>query len=152
MSSINERNYIAEKLTLELIPSCCNGNKSAEAYLRRLFFIVRLVDDFYDGDIEVKKEDILKAFFILIGELPTNIFYKENADTLTGIHIIGFNTWQDANVWEKDDNELKRIYAHVIRDFICELFSMVAFLTGGQKAMKKTSLKVREFFLKEIKK
>lgn len=150
MSSIKERNFIGKKLTSEIIPLSCNGNKSAEAYLKRVFFIVRLVDDFHDGDIEIKKEDILKAIFILIGELPGNKFYKEHADTLTGIHIIGFNAWQDANEWEKDDDELKRMYAHVIRDFICEVFSLVAFLTGGEKKMKETSLKVRELFLKEI--
>lgn len=150
MSSIENRKHISEKLTNEIIPACCNGNKSAEAYLNRIFFVVRTLDDLYDGDVEVKKEDIAKAFFIVGGELYYNSFFKENIETLMGLQIVGFNAWKDANVWEKSDNELKRIYAHVIRDFICELFSMVAFLTGGTKSMNEMSIKVREFFLKEL--
>lgn len=150
MSSIAERNYTSRKITEEIIPACCNGNKAAQAYLNRIFYIVRLVDDFYDRDVRVEREDVLKAFFMLTAELPSNNFYKEHIDGLTAIHIIGFNAWQDANEWEQEDDELKRLYAHVNRDFICELFSMVAFLTGGRKLMKEISLRVREFFLKEI--
>jgi len=150
MSSLENRKHISEKLTNEIIPACCNGNKSAEAYLNRLFFVVRTLDDLYDGDFEVNKEDIAKAFFIVGGELYFNSFFKENIDTLMGLQIVGFNAWKNANEWEKSDNELKRIYAHVIRDFICELFSMVAFLTGGTKSMNEMSLKIRGFFLKEL--
>ena len=150
MSSLENRKHISEKLTNEIIPACCNGNKSAEAYLNRLFFVVRTLDDLYDGDFEVNKEDIAKAFFIVGGELYFNSFFKENIDTLMGLQIVGFNAWKNANEWEKSDNELKRIYAHVIRDFICELFSMVAFLTGGTKSMNEMSLKIRGVFLKEL--
>lgn len=150
MSTTKERNRIAEKITGEIIPACCNGDQAAEAYLKRVFYVVRVMDDYYDGDVKIEKEDMARIIFILIGELPHNSFYKEHADTLTALHIVGFNAWQDANKWEKEDDELKKMYAHVIRDFICELFAMVAFLTGGQKSMKETSLKVREFFLKEM--
>jgi len=142
--------YIAERLTNEIIPSCCNGNKSAEAYLKRIFFVVRTLDDLYDGDVKVEREDIGKAFSILGMELHYNSFFKENIDTLMALHIIGFNAWQDASEWEKSADAQKRIYAHVIRDFVCELFPMVAFLTGGIKSMKRESLKVREFFLKRM--
>ena len=150
MSSIENRNYIKEKLTDEIIPACCNGNKQAEAYLKRIFFVIRTLDDLYDGDVKVAKEDIAKAFFIMGAELHYNKFYKEHLDTLNAIHIIGFNAWQDANEWENSEEGLKRIYAHVIRDFVCELLPMVAFLTGGTKAMRKISQSVRSLFLKDI--
>lgn len=150
MSTLQERNFISESIEQRIIPKCCNGNKAAEAYLRRVFFIVRMADDFFDEDVEIQKENIFKALFVLLGELPTNQFYKENIDILTGIHIMAFNAWQDANTWEKDSSELKQMYAHVIRDMICELFAMVGFLTGGQQLMKETSLMVREIFLKEM--
>ena len=150
MSSLENRKYIKEKLTKEIIPACCNDNKNAEAYLNRIFFVIRTLDDLYDGDIEVKKESIAKAFFIMSGELYFNSFFREHMEALSSIFIVGFNAWKDANEWEKSDDELKKIYAHVIRDFICELFSFVAFLTGGPKSMNEMSLKIRAFFLKEL--
>jgi len=148
MSTSENRMYIASRLAEEIIPACCNGNKSAEAYLKRIFFVVRTLDDLYDRDVNVEREDIGKAFFIVGVELHYNDFFKENIDALMALHIVGFNAWQDASQWENSIDAQKRIYAHVIRDFVCELFPMVAFLTGGTKSMKRESLKVREFFLK----
>ncbi len=150
MSSLKNRKYISEKLTEEIIPACSNGNKSAEAYLNRIFFVVRTLDDLYDGDVKVANEDMAKAFFIVGAELYYNPFFKEHIDTLMGLHVVGFNAWKDANEWEKSDDAIKNIYAHVIRDFICELFPLVAFLTGGTKSMNEISLKIRDFFLKEL--
>jgi len=150
MSSLGNRKYITEKLTDDIIPTCCNGNKSAEAYLKRIFFVVRTLDDLYDGDVKVANEDMAKAFFIVGAELYYNNFFKEHIDTLMGIHVVGFNAWKNANEWQKSDDALKKIYAHVIRDFICELFPLVAFLTGGTKSMNEMSLKIRDFFLKEL--
>jgi len=152
VATTKETERLAKKIYDEIIPASCNGNKSAEGYLRRVFFIVRLVDDLQDGDVAVSKEDITKAFFILIADLPNNDFYKKYADVLMGVHIVSFNAWQDANLWEKDKNDLKRIYAHVLRDYICELFALVAYLTGGRKLMREISLKVREVFLKKLSK
>jgi len=151
MSSIHlERETLSKKINEEIIPSCCNGNRDAEAYLKRVFFVVRMLDDIYDEDVEVEKSDILKGFFLWLADIASNRFYKEYQEMLTAIHIVSFNAWQDANEWEKTDDELKKLYAHVTRDYICELFILTAYLTGGSKLMRKVSLEVRTLFLKEI--
>ena len=146
----SERELLSKIIQEEIIPSCCNGNKAAEAYLKRMFFIVRLLDDIQDEDYKVEKSDIIKGYFLLLGDIATNKFYKEHQDMLIAIHIVSFNAWQDSNSWENDISKTKRLYAHVIRDYICELFSLVAYLNGGEKLMRKVSIKIRSAFVKEI--
>lgn len=147
MSTVEERKDISTRIE-EIIPICCNGNKSAEDYLRKLFYVVRILDDLYDEDVEVNKKDLTRVFFIMGGELNQNSFFKENHDALTALQVTGFNAWEDANEWEKDDDISKREHSLIIKDFICELFAFVAFLTGGYKLMRKTSPIVRELFIK----
>lgn len=150
MSSPEKRKELSAYIWKEIIPLCSNGNKDAESYLKQFFFIIRMIDDLKDRDYPVEGDNIIRGFFYLMAEIPHNKFYKAYADSLTSIHIIGFNAWQNANEWQNSNNETKRIYAHVLRDYICELFALVAFHTGGEELMKKVSLKVREVFLKEI--
>ena len=150
MSTVEERKHIAEQLNNVLIPACCSGDKSAEAYLKRVFFVVRMIDDLQDGDTPVNKNDIIKGFMMTIADLPNNTFYKKHADMLNGIHLISFNAWRDSNAWEQSDDPSKKMYAHVLRDYICELFVLVAFLTGGEKLMHEVSLQMREMFLKKM--
>jgi hypothetical protein len=144
------RNDLKQKIYKELIPLCCNGNKDAEEYLRRLFFIVRTMDDVYDEDKKVGKDDIIDSFFLFFGDIATNKFYQEHQEKLTAIHIVAFNAWQDANDWEKDTDSLKQLYAHVLRDYVCDVFAFTAYLTGGRHSMRKLSPIVRTAFLKEI--
>ena len=150
MSTKSERESLAKKINEVLIPSCCNGNKSAEAYLRRIFFLIRTLDDLEDGDVETSKADIFKSYFILLGDFQTNSFYREHQDKLNAAHIIGYNAWLDANQWLNEKNKLKNMYAHVFRDTICEIIPLVAFLTGGWNSMRKISLEMRTVFLKEL--
>lgn len=144
------RESVIKSLYKELIPKCANGNADADAYLRDIFFAVRIVDDVYDNDQEMIKNDIVQAFFNLMGKVPHNKFFQENINALSAIHVIGFNAWKNANGWSASNDEAKRIYAHISRDFICEILILVAFLTGGQEHMEKISPQVRETFLKEF--
>ena len=139
-----ERELIAEKISEWIIPESCNGNKDAEAYLKRVFYIVRKLDDLQDEDFKVEKEELIRAYFFLFADLATNKFYLQHQAMLSSLHA-----WQDSNIWAGDPDQNKRLYAHVIRDFICELFILVAYLCGGEKLMRGISLKIREAFLKD---
>lgn len=133
-----------------LIPFAANGDKDAEAYLKRLFYIVRKLDDVWDQDEPVSREEIAKGFFLALVDIPLNPFFQAHQNTLVGAQIIAFNAWQDANEMETSSEDLKRIYAHVLRDYVCEFFPLVAYLTGGQAHMRKVSPLVRKVFEKPL--
>lgn len=144
------RQHFTHRLYKELIPLCCNGNVDAAEYLKRLFFIVRAIDDVWDGDRNTMKEDIVDAFFLFMADIACNLFYKQHQEKLTALNIVAFNAWQDANEWEKDSDSLKQLYAHVLRDYICDVLIYTAYLTGGRRHMRSISLQVRGAFVKEL--
>ena len=141
---------VRQAIYKELIPACANGNKDAADYLRRICFIVRTVDDVYDGDKPVSRQDIVDSFFLFAGEIAGNKFFRQHIDQLTALHVVAFNAWQDANEWEQSDDSLKQMYAHVLRDYICDVFAYTAYLTGGRHHMRGLSLRIRAVFLKEL--
>jgi len=49
VSTQEERNKIRDNLST-VIPLCCNGNKSAEEYMRMVAYAARVVDDIVDKD------------------------------------------------------------------------------------------------------
>lgn len=145
------REEIHQTIEETLIPLCAGENKAAQAYLKRLFFIVRKLDDLWDEDYIVSKADIAKSLFLALNELPANSFYQENYSALIGAQVISFNAWMDANtMMEQDSNPTKAIYAHVLRDYICEIFPLVAYLTGGEAHMREVSPIVRKTFEKPL--
>lgn len=146
-----QRNIHAEIILNQLIPKCCNGNADAHGYLKKIFFIVRNIDDLQDEDTLVKKEDLMRGYFYALADFTYNPFYRKHQELLTGIQTIAFNAWEDSNIWSEDTNPTKRLYAHVIRDYIIELFILVAYLTGGRKLMREVSLMAREIFLEDFK-
>ncbi len=149
MSTVSERKLM--DITVDkIIPLACNGNKLAEKYLHDMAWVNRIIDDLYDKDYDVSRENIERAFFVLAIEIPTNPFYLSNFQALMAQHVVIYNSWMDSNAWENDEAETKRIYAHVLKDYIGELLPLVAFLTGGTGLMRKISLQVRESYIKEL--
>jgi hypothetical protein len=149
MSTVTERKLMDSTVD-KIIPLACNGNKLAEKYLHDMAWVNRIIDDLYDKDYEVSRENIERAFFVLSIEIPTNPFYLSNFQSLMAQHVVIYNSWMDSNAWENDEAETKRIYAHVLKDYIGELLPLVAFLTGGTGLMRKISLQVRESYIKEL--
>ena len=149
MSTAEQRKEMNEKIA-KIIPLACNGNKQAEAYLYDMGYVNRIIDDLYDGDVQVNRTDIEKAFFTIAVKVPTNIFFVSNFQALMAQHVVIFNSWMDSNVFEKSGDELKKFYAHVLKDYIGELIPLVAFLTGGVTNMRNISLVSRETFMKEL--
>lgn len=143
MDTHNEDKYF-HALIEKIADICSNGNPNAKEYLQKIIYVTEIIDDLIDKDKEVNDETILKTFFILSCELYINPFFMANSNLLVSIHVSAYNAWMDANIWEKSGDELKKVYAHVIRSSICELCYMVAYLTGGYEYMRKVSPIVRE--------
>lgn len=149
MGTVEERKA-NDRAVDDAIELCANGNKDAAEYLSGFAFVCRVFDDLIDKDYEVLDENIYRAFFYLMAGFWVNPFFSRNFRMLVPLHIVACNTFMDSNTWAKDPDELRKIYAHVLKDFVNELFGMVAFLTGGYGHMRKVSLIIREAFLEEV--
>lgn len=148
MSSLNERIENDKKL-VDIITSACLGNTAAEQYLYGIAKITRTYDDLIDKDVMPSDDDIFFSLHFLWVGIFSNPFFIQHCQTLVSVHNVAFNAWVDSTAWEKSGNELKKKYAHVIRDTIGELIAIVSFLVGGYTHMRKMSIYTRECFLKK---
>ena len=148
MSTQQEREELHSKW-LDLITETAGGNQDAAQYLYTLGMIVRIIDDVYDEDQPVTKDDLMITFERLFIELPNNKFYREYEYILLSQHISMWNAWKSANSHEHGDMT-DQIYAHVWRDNYIEVYPIVAMLTQGHAAMDRISEQVRSIYKKKL--
>lgn len=149
MSTPEERAENNKKVD-DIIAKACNGDKFAAKYLADIAWCCRRIDDLYDGDYAVPSNDIEILFRKFFVDIPMNPFYLKNYQTLTCQQAIFYNAWMDSNRWAEETDKTKRLYAHVIRDYIDETVRMVAFIIGGFDKLREISLVSRETFMKEF--
>ena len=148
MTTQKEREII-EKKSNKVIELAAGGDANAAQYLWMLARITRVLDDVFDNDQVITREEHLEVLEYLFVRLPTNPFFVRHQDVLLSQHLSMFNAWMAANVAEKGD-DTDQIYAHVWRDTIHEVIPIVALLTQGYDAMPPISLEVRKLFKKQL--
>ena len=148
MTTQQERDYYTE-LTKEIIKEAAGKNKFAYDYLLRLMCISRTVDDIYDMDQNITRNQLLEAIGYLLFEMPYNPFFMKHRETLSSQHVSMYNAWMAANIWG-DGDEVDKIYAHVWRDTHHEVVPLVALLTQGPEKMSEVSFKIRQMFKKKL--
>tara|TARA_R100000458_G_C8234345_1_gene215118 strand:- start:222 stop:674 length:453 start_codon:yes stop_codon:yes gene_type:complete len=148
MTTKKEREIIQQK-SLDIIKEAAGDNQWARAYLWMLARITRTLDDLYDNDQHISREELLEVLDYLFIKLPTNPFYVAHQDVLVSQHLSMWNAWMAANQAESGD-ELDQIYAHVWRDTHQEVIPIVALLTQGHDQMNIVSNKVRALFKKQL--
>ena len=148
MTTDAEREVI-QRQSQAIIKVACGDDKDAAEYLWMVARITRTLDDIYDQDQEVSRNDLLEVLEYLFIRMPTNPFYIRNQDVLLSQHISMYNAWMAANKAEKGD-EIDKIYAHVWRDTHHELIPIVALITQGYIQMKLVSEKIRILFKKQL--
>jgi len=132
-----------------VIKIAAGNDEYAADYLRMISRITRLIDDVYDNDHQITREEYLKVLEYLFVRLPSNPFFNEYRDTLLSQHISMYNAWMAANKAESGDNTDK-VYAHVWRDTCNELVPIVTLLTQGFDQMTLVSEKMRPLFKKTL--
>ena len=148
MTTTQEREVIQEK-TKAIIVDACGGDVDAQAYLWMIARITRTLDDIYDADQEVTRNDLLEVLEYLFVRMPTNVFYCRHQHVLLSQHISMYNALMAANLVENGD-ETDKIYAHVWRDTHHELIPIVALLTQGYQKMQIVSLEIRKTFKNKL--
>ena len=148
MTTQQEREVI-EKKSNKIIELASGGDEHATQYLWMLARITRVLDDVFDNDQVITREEHLEVLEYLFVRLPTNPFFIRHQDVLLSQHLSMFNAWMAANVAEKGD-DTDQNYAHVWRDTLHEVIPIVALLTQGYDAMPPISLEVRKLFKKQL--
>lgn len=115
-------------------------NEHALNYLLQIGYCCRIIDNVYDQDRRYDNQDLMDVFELLFTRIPSNPFYQENIKTLQPFQNLGWCAWQQANRL-CTGTPTQRIYAHVYRGLIGELYPAVALLTQGYDAM----IEIREF-------
>jgi hypothetical protein len=146
MSTEKERE-INKKTLLPFIKEVVGDNLAAEEYLYSLAKAMRIIDDIYDEDYPVSKNQLIETIKTFIITIPMNSFYRKHQDLLLSHHITMWNTWSISNDLYKQ-GELDKVYAHVIRDYCYEIFVLVALLTQGEKHMNKINKLIRNVIKK----
>lgn len=148
MTTAQEREVI-QKQTIDIIGQAIGSDTHAGEYLWMVARITRVIDDIYDKDQVVTREDLLEVFEYLFIKMPTNEFYSRHYDVLQSQHISMWNAWMAANLVAEGD-ETDQIYAHVWRDTHHELIPIVALLTQGYDKMKELSSLIRKTFKNKL--
>jgi hypothetical protein len=112
-------------------------NVDALNYLLQIGYCARIIDDIYDQDKKLTDVDVLDAFDLLVSRIPCNAFYQEHIKALQPFQTLAWCGWQQANRLCKG-SKTQRIYAHVYRDLIHEMYPAVALMTRGYDAMIET--------------
>ena len=146
MSTEKERE-INKKTLLPFIKEVVGDNLAAQEYLYSLAKAMRIIDDIYDQDYPVSKNQLIETIKTFILTIPMNSFYRKHQDLLLSHHITMWNTWSISNDLYKQ-GELDKVYAHVIRDYCYEIFVLVALLTQGEKHMNKINKLIRNVIKK----
>ncbi len=144
MSTQEEREVDRPK-GIYIIKEAAGEDKDAEEYLNMLMYVLRRYDDLYDQDTFVSREEVLKVIETLFLKMPTNAFYIRHQDVLISQHLSMWNAWMASNKWE-DGDDTEKIYSHVWRYTVHEIFPVVALLTQGFEKMKKVSNEIRQLF------
>ena len=144
MSTPEERKTDLQK-AIYIVKEACGEDKNAEQYLWMLCEVWRRLDDIYDQDVDVTREQTLEVIEILFLKLPTNVFFIRHQDVLLSQHLSMWNAWEASNKWENGD-DTEKIYSHVWRYTIHEVIPIVALLTQGYDKMKTISIEVRKLF------
>ena len=148
MSSTEERKENDLKVDF-IIGQAAGTDENAVEYLTLLSQALRTIDDIYDEYEIVTQNELLAVVEILFVRLPSNKFYQENRECLFSQHVSMWNAWEISNVLYSGD-DLDKIYAHVLRDYVNEILPVVALITQGHAKMKEINSLIRPLFKKEL--
>jgi hypothetical protein len=121
------------------------GDPHALEFLITFGDICEVWDDLIDQDKPILPEDIHRAFWSLLIELPLNPFFDKFKANIIPVLITGVNAWMDSNELEKG-NDNDKIFAYVLRDWYMELVSFIIYLTRGKDYLRMVSIDIRRFF------
>lgn len=123
-------------------------DSGAIAYCLAIGALSQALDDVVDGDKPVSAEELCRAFWVMLVDLPDNRFVQQCGSQLSAVLGSAFNSWLDANELEKGSEHDKNL-AFVLRDALVDVVCFCALKVGGFLWMRKVSVIVRRYYLDE---
>ncbi|MBT3473241.1 MAG: hypothetical protein HOD58_17130 [Gammaproteobacteria bacterium] len=121
----------------------------AVRFAQMIFRASQVLDDLYDQDHEVPKEKIVKTFWEVLVEIPSNPFYLRNIATLTPLLQGMMLDWIDSCTLERSGSEHEQNVAFVLRDSVSALAIHCAYLVNGYDWMVDVSPDIRRLIFNE---
>lgn len=106
----------------------CRGDRSAAAFLTMFFAVCHLWDDLIDKDKSRADEEINKAFWMALVEIPRNHYYQKYESEVLPLMSVAIQEWFAANKLEAGD---RVDIAYTLRCSIVSLIHQAAEICGG---------------------
>jgi len=132
-------------MTQEEALEIANGNKEAAGLLVSFDAFCGVLDDVFDKDKEVSDVRLVDRVEPFIEDLLLNPFVQANRVVLWPIIVSAFNSWLDANRWQRDGTPQQQQAADVLKGQYHEFFYFVARLCGGRDHMRLITTKHRRY-------
>lgn len=109
----------------------CLGNRDAAEMIGALFEASHYADDIVDGDSTDVCRDMTRLLVTLFSRVVTNRFYMAHAERFAGAIVAATVDWNLSSEWQKSDDEIKQVYAYVLRETLEHVVVIAADLLGG---------------------
>lgn len=129
----------------EVVGRAVCGHPGAIALLEGIVKALHLWDDLIDADKPLSDDDVNRAFWFMLIDLPRNQFYSDNFYLLNPILMVAIQNWHAANKMERHgDDDDKRI-AFILRSSYVDLITQSALITGGAAWAETITPEIRRF-------
>lgn len=121
---------IKDREAIEVLSRAMQGNPDAVDFCLTLNSIVEKWDDLHDGDKQVSKEDINRAFTAALIGLPRNPFYRRYMEELLPVMTEALLAWHDSNELAKGGDHDRKM-AWMLKQQVTRVCNHCAYIIGG---------------------
>lgn len=122
--------------TLMAFEAICNGDKNALDFIWRVWNFFHLIDDLVDKDKPVTLEEASRELFMFTQTIAFNPFFQAYKTQLLPFILNACNGWVIGDQWAASELDSKRRVSPALKCSDFNLYSYVAFLTGGWDNMR----------------
>ena len=133
----------------DLCVKVMRGHVSATAFLDMICSILHLWDDLHDKDKAIADEQVDRAFWDALIELPRNAFYVQNFAALNTVLSVAIQNWHAANDMEDSTSDDDKEIAFIIRSAYVDLVILSATIIGGYDWAREVTPEIRRFWHNE---
>lgn len=131
---------------VERVSAWMLGNREATQFILTLFAASHWADDIVDGDSKDPCADMAKVWCAFFGRLMPNHFFLLHVERFAGAIVPGVLDWRLATAWEGDPDEVKRVFALVLRTTLEHAVLAAAEIVGGPDHAFRVAEELREIY------
>lgn len=129
----------------EFLADVLKGDQAAIRFIEAVSRVSQVIDDLYDQDAEVGRDDVSLLLINTMHTLQRDPFYQQNFMELQPVIEQSMIDWLTANQFEAGDSDHLKTLAFVLRDNVYALVITCAKILGGIMYAIEVAPKVREF-------